>query len=105
MSGFENTNQPVDGTVVTTNTSDTATTDGRDKPTIEQLEAAMLTLRPRDREIFLAHRLDNMSYRQMAEITGLSIRQVQKRMARAMLDFDRALSGQPRQRRRWWWLF
>ncbi len=103
MTGFGDTNQPVDGTAAATKSAnDAVTTDGRDKPTIKQLEAAMLTLRARDREIFLAHRLDNMSYRQMAEITGLPVKQIQRAMSRAIGDLDRALCGQPRQRRRWW---
>lgn len=98
MTDHEDTNQPADAA------AEAAATD-HDNPTIEQLDAALLTLRRLDRELFLAHRLDQMSYRQMADITGLSLKQVRKRMARAMYDFDRALSGQPRRRRRWWWPF
>jgi RNA polymerase sigma-70 factor (ECF subfamily) len=99
----EGSNRLADGIAETTSTATgAATTNDRDKPTLEELEAAILTLRPHDREIFLAHRLDHLSYRQMAEITGLSIHQIEKSMAHAIGDLHRALRSKVPRRRRWW---
>ncbi len=66
-------------------------------------EAAVRSLRRRDREIYLAHRLDDMSYAAIAEATGLSVVQVERAMARAIIGINRRLRGAPG--RRWWWLF
>ena len=51
------------------------------------------------REVFLAHRLDDMPYREIAERTGLSVSEVERHMARAIIAIDRSLNGQPL---RWW---
>lgn len=64
-------------------------------------EAAVRSLRGRDREIYLAHRLDGMSYAAIAEATGLSVTQVERAMARAIIGINRHLRGAPP--RRWWW--
>lgn len=74
-----------------------------DHETLRRLEAAMLKLRRIDREILLAHRLDAMSYGEIALRTGLSPRQVERSMARALYEIDRALGDD---RLPWWrrWL-
>jgi DNA-directed RNA polymerase specialized sigma24 family protein len=45
-----------------------------------------------------------MSYREIAERTGLSVRDVEQHMARAICAIDRSQKGPPL---RWWerWLF
>jgi RNA polymerase sigma factor (sigma-70 family) len=58
---------------------------------LARLEAAMLRLRPRTREIFMAHRLDGLSYAEIAERTGLSVKGVEKQMSKAIAQIDRML--------------
>jgi len=59
---------------------------------LRRLEAAMMRLRPRTREIFMAHRIDGMSYAQIAERTGLSVKGVEKQMGKALAQLDRMLN-------------
>lgn len=66
---------------------------------LAQLQAAVASLRRLDREIFLAHRVEAMSYDEIAAMTGLSHRQVKRRMLRALLGIDRFMRGK---RRPWW---
>lgn len=66
-------------------------------------EAAFRSLRRRDREIYLAHRLDDMSYAAIAEATGLSVVHIERAMARAIIGINRRLHGAPQLR--WWWPF
>lgn len=58
---------------------------------LRRLEAAMLKLKPKTREIFMAHRLDGMSYAEIAALTGLSIKGVEKQMSKAIAHIDRTL--------------
>jgi len=58
---------------------------------LTRLEAAVLKLRPKTREIFMAHRLDGLSYAQIAERTGLSVKGVEKQMSKAIAQIDRLL--------------
>lgn len=58
---------------------------------LSRLEDAMLKLRPRTREIFMAHRLDGLSYAEIAERTGLSVKGVEKQMSKAIAQIDRML--------------
>ncbi len=55
---------------------------------LARLEAAMLRLKPRTREIFLAHRIDGYSYAEIAARTGLGIKAVEKHMSRAIAYID-----------------
>jgi RNA polymerase sigma-70 factor (ECF subfamily) len=68
-----------------------------------RLERAMRTVPRRTREVFLAQRLQDMPYGEIAERTGLSLRAVERHMARAIGAIDRSLNGSPP---RWWerWL-
>lgn len=68
---------------------------------LARMEAALLTLPRLTREVFLAHRIDDLSYAEIAEITGLSARQVERRMADALYGLHSALQGRPLHRR-WW---
>lgn len=58
---------------------------------LRRLEAAMLKLRPRTREIFLAHRIEGLSYSEIAKRTGLSVKGVEKQMSKAILQLDKFL--------------
>lgn len=58
---------------------------------LRRLEAAMLKLKPKTREIFMAHRLDGLSYAEIAERTGLSIKGVESQMSKAIAHLDRML--------------
>ncbi|ATY34375.1 hypothetical protein CVN68_02200 [Sphingomonas psychrotolerans] len=52
------------------------------------------------REIFLALRLDDLSYEEIAERTGLSVKQVERHVARSMLTLLDAVDGRAPQP--WW---
>jgi RNA polymerase sigma factor (sigma-70 family) len=69
----------------------------------QRLERAMKVVPPTTREVFLAHRLDDMSYSEIAERTGLSVGEVERHMTRAIIAIDRSLNGSSL---RWWerWL-
>lgn len=71
--------------------------------TLARLEEAVRSLRRLDREVFLAHRLDAMSYDEIARRTGLSVNQVEWAMCRALRGIGRHLRGEPRHR--FWWIF
>lgn len=58
---------------------------------LERLEYAILRIPRTDREMFLAHRLDHMSYQEIADASGLSVEKVERSIARAMAVIDRAL--------------
>ena len=70
---------------------------------IARMERAMLALPRTTREIFLAHRLDDLSYVEIAGITGLSQRQVERHMAQAILHLWRFLDGDERTPWQRWW--
>jgi RNA polymerase sigma factor (sigma-70 family) len=61
---------------------------------LARIEAALERVKPKTREIFLAHRLDGMSYAEIAEVTGMSIKGVEKQMSKAIAHIDR-LVGRP----------
>jgi RNA polymerase sigma-70 factor (ECF subfamily) len=64
-----------------------------EEDTLRRLEAALRHLSPRTREIFLAQRLGGMSYSEIAQRTGLSVRRVEKHMITAIAAVDRKLSS------------
>jgi RNA polymerase sigma factor (sigma-70 family) len=59
------------------------------RDSLARLEAAMARLKPKTREIFLAHRLDGKSYAEIAEFMGMSIKGVEKQMSKAIAHIDR----------------
>jgi RNA polymerase sigma factor (sigma-70 family) len=71
-----------------------------DGETRMRLERAMRKVPRATREVFLAYRLDDMSYSEIATQTGLSVRDVERHMARAIISIDRALNGRPL----CWWM-
>lgn len=52
-------------------------------------------LSPVTRDVFLLHRVDGMSYAQIAKLFGISTKAVERRIARAMLAVLDASSGAP----------
>jgi RNA polymerase sigma-70 factor (ECF subfamily) len=60
--------------------------------TLARYEAAMMKLKPKTREIFLLHRLDGLTYAQIAKDLGMSIGGVEKQMSKAIAHLDRALT-------------
>ena len=51
----------------------------------------MLHLKPKTRAIFLAHRVHGLSYAEIANRTGLSVKGVEKQMSKAIAHLDRML--------------
>ena len=68
--------------------------------TRERMQAALLRLPRFTREVFLAHRIDDLSYIEIAARSGVSVRRVEREIARALVGLDRALTELPRSR--WW---
>jgi RNA polymerase sigma-70 factor (ECF subfamily) len=66
-----------------------AVLESRDR--LRRLERAIAKLKPRTREIFLAHRIDGLTYAEIAARTGLSVKGVEKQMSKAIANIDRLL--------------
>lgn len=73
--------------------------DDPDSLTLKRIERAVRKLPRLQREIFLAARLDDMSYVEIAERTGLAVRDVERHLAKALTSIDCRTSKPPR--RRW----
>jgi RNA polymerase sigma factor (sigma-70 family) len=70
-----------------------------DDEKLRRLEEAAMNMPKLQREIFMAHRLDDMPYEEIARRTGLTVRQVERHMARAIYKITAALRGR---KLRWW---
>ena len=66
-----------------------------DPEIIERLEAGLQRMPKLRREIFLAVRVDELSYTEIAERTGLTVKQVERHFAQSMLALRNALDGAP----------
>ncbi len=64
-----------------------------------RLEHAVARMPRREREVFRAHRFDDLSYAEIARLTGLSISEVEREMAKAIYQLMREMDGHPL---RWW---
>jgi RNA polymerase sigma-70 factor (ECF subfamily) len=73
--------------------------DAPDPDRLRRLEEVMLNIPQLQREIFMAHRLDNMPYDEIACRTGLTVRQVERHIARAIYKLSKQLDG----RKLSWW--
>jgi len=60
---------------------------------LKRVEAAVDLLPPRCREAFLLHRLEGMSYSEIATHCGISVSAVEKLIARACLHIDAKVHG------------
>ena len=74
-------------------------TDAADREFLRQMEQAVSNLPRLQREIFLAHRLDDLSCPEIASRTGLTLRQVERHVARALAKIVRQMDG----RSLHWW--
>jgi len=61
------------------------------RDTLRRLELAMDKMKPKTRAIFLAHRLDGLTYAEIAERAGMSVKGVEKQMSKALAKIDRFL--------------
>jgi RNA polymerase sigma-70 factor (ECF subfamily) len=74
-----------------------------DPELLARLEAALLSMPKLRREIFLAMRMDAMSYDQIAKVTGLSVKAVERQFVRALCHLDYHLRhGEAPPQRHWW---
>ncbi len=69
---------------------------------LAKMERAMLSLPRMTRAIFLAYRLDGYSYDHIAKVTGLSQRQVARRMRTAIRRLGRYRRGDERPEWQMW---
>jgi RNA polymerase sigma-70 factor (ECF subfamily) len=60
----------------------------------ERYQAALQGLSPKTRAVFLRHRLDGLTYPEIAEELNQSVSNVEKHMMRAIAHFDRVI-GRP----------
>lgn len=60
---------------------------------LRQVDAAMQKMRPRTRQVFLAVRIDGMTYAEVRDRTGLSSRTIEKEMTRALDYINRIAAG------------
>ncbi|GAM00336.1 putative RNA polymerase ECF-type sigma factor [Sphingomonas parapaucimobilis NBRC 15100] len=64
---------------------------------LRRIERAVQAMRPRTRAIFLAHRVDGMSYAEIAQACGIGVKGVEKQMSRAIAilahELDQADNG------------
>jgi RNA polymerase sigma-70 factor (ECF subfamily) len=58
---------------------------------LRRVEAAVARLKPKTRAIFLAHRIEGLSYAEIASRTGLSVKGVEKQMSKAIASIDRTV--------------
>jgi RNA polymerase sigma factor (sigma-70 family) len=65
----------------------TARLEARDQ--LHRLQDALMRLGPKTRAIFLAHRLDGISYKDIATRSGLSIKGVERHMGKAIAHLGR----------------
>jgi RNA polymerase sigma factor (sigma-70 family) len=74
-----------------------------DQARLRRIERAIERLPRMQREIFIAVRFHDLGYGEIARQTGLSERQIERYLARAVCNLFCALHG--RRRRHWWQLW
>jgi len=70
----------------------------------KRYRAAFATLSRLTQKVFWAHRIDDLSYIEIAKRYGITIREVEREMARAIYGIDRALGATESEPRRRCWL-
>ena len=70
-----------------------------DPELIRRLEAAVSNLPRLQRDIFLAHRVHDLDYREIGRRTGLTIKQVERHMAKAIYKIGKQMDGEQLS---WW---
>jgi RNA polymerase sigma-70 factor (ECF subfamily) len=61
------------------------------RDTLRRLEHAIGKLKPKTRDIFIAHRIHGLTYAEIADRTGLSVKGVEKHMSKAIAKVDQLL--------------
>lgn len=56
---------------------------------LRRLDEAVQRLKPRRRQVFLLQRVEGLTYAEIAENTGMSVKGVKKQMAKALFDLRR----------------
>jgi RNA polymerase sigma-70 factor (ECF subfamily) len=69
---------------------------------LRQYERAVDRIDEEDRAIFLGHRVEELSYRQLAERHGVSIAEVEEAMIRSLRVIARSVEGKNRKRWQFW---
>lgn len=64
-----------------------------DAERLKRIEEALLNMPRLQREIFLAVRVDDLSYEEIALRTGLSPRRVERQFARALCKLAKQMAG------------
>ena len=60
---------------------------------MRRLERAMATMDAVSSEVFLAHRRDGLSYPEIAKRTGLTVAEIERHIADAIVHLDRELAA------------
>jgi len=68
----------------------------QDRARLAVIERSVEAMESQMREVFLIHRLDDLGYPEIAERLGISIAQVERHIAGAMLRLARALDAAER---------
>ncbi len=63
------------------------------------MEAAIMKLPKRQREMFLAHRVHDLPFDEIARLTGLNVGEVERQMAKAIYKLGKQMDG----RKLSWW--
>lgn len=64
-----------------------------DRTRLARLEAAVSAMEETTREVFLMHRLESLGYPDIGERLGLSVAEVERHIAAAMLHLVRAMDA------------
>ena len=64
------------------------------RDTIRRLADVVARLKPKTRTIFLMHRIDGLSYEEIAAAQGMSVKGVEKQMAKALAAIRRSRQGE-----------
>jgi RNA polymerase sigma-70 factor (ECF subfamily) len=64
-----------------------------------RLEEALAAMPRTQREVFLAHRVDELSYTEIAQLRGITVRKVERQFARALYKLVKQMEGEPLS---WW---
>jgi RNA polymerase sigma-70 factor (ECF subfamily) len=64
-----------------------------EKEFLEKIEKAISDLPEKQKEVFLLSRIEKMKYREIAEILGISVKAVEKRMHLALLEMKEKIGN------------
>ncbi len=73
--------------------------DRPDPELLRRMEVAIMNMPKRQRDIFIAHRVHGMSYAEIGRRTGLTPRQVERQIAKAIYKLAKQMDGE---KLSWW---